>query len=65
MNKPHGNTLVWVYDHDGPTRVRLSEARQNDWYIALCALCDNYAAKLDHLAPYHEDNNRCKKHLGR
>lgn len=58
------NRLVWALTEDGFVRMTLKRAQELDFYIALCGKCDDYAWALDHLAPYHQDMNRCKKHSG-
>ena len=60
MAKEHGNRKVFALEKDGYVLMRLAEARRRDLYIAVCSLCDkNYAAYLDHYAPYYENENRC------
>jgi hypothetical protein len=61
----HGNTHVFALDINGVegfSEVSLSEAKKKGAYIATCAYCELYAVELDHLAPYHQENNRCIYH---
>lgn len=37
-------------------------ARARHWLIATCALCKDFAIKVDGHFPYHWENNRCAKH---
>lgn len=55
----NGNTKVYTDNYEWK---RLSEARQNDDIVALCAICDKPAKVIDHLFPHHWDRNRCKCH---
>jgi hypothetical protein len=58
----HGNTRVWALTNDGPEWMTLARARRENHYILECAKCDRPAYHLDHLAPYHQEMNRCKEH---
>lgn len=65
MSPMHGNKLVWAMTADGYERMRLAVAQKQDLWIVRCAMCDRYAVVLDSLAPYHQENNRCREHVGK
>ena len=61
----HGNRMVWIDTTGAPSRVRLSQARRVNATVFQCARCERIAVELDHLAPYHQENNRCRTHGGK
>ena len=55
-----GRSLVWILTASGPRQITLAEARRAKEDVLQCALCDNPAWVLDHLAGYHKEENRCR-----
>jgi hypothetical protein len=61
----HGNRMVYVFDDATEwERIRLGEARRRGLYVYQCGIdgCERAAHELDHLAPYHQEMNRCVMH---
>jgi len=48
-------------DMDNVKLMLLSDAKEKDLFIELCACCGEHASKLDSLWPYHFENNICNK----
>lgn len=60
-----GEVYAAPSDGSGGTElVLLQQARATHMLIARCALCDQFAVKVDKYFPYHTDMSRCRVHLG-
>lgn len=56
------NGKVFVDLHGHWKRTTLKQAKRYGWQVIPCAQCDKPAVSLDHLYPYHAENNKCRKH---
>lgn len=65
----HGRKMVYVYQPEMVSyrspikRMTMAEARRRgvDDMVLMCATCNSTADYVDHLFPYHQEWNRCKR----
>lgn len=54
---------VYANTPNGTRLVSRGLARARHWVIATCAMCKEFAIKVDAHFPYHWDRNRCAAHI--